>query len=233
MSKFKKKNKKWQRKKLKKSRLVSNEILQNNRGIMHLYRKDIGIVFINEQVSGVYPYKYSDEDLDGWVNISIEDGIVNNDLYGGYAADYVRATKEIALLFEAKRGDTELEKWGECTDAERVCLAKRMVVNSITLRLQVFNSTEDSANFTQHAENSIDCRQTRTDTAKIQMGYQLTIADRVDLFNSIQLLIVSYVNTNDASIITWMHSDDGFRAKRYYTTQLENTFTKTVENGIY
>tara|TARA_R110001592_G_scaffold190420_1_gene436362 strand:+ start:91 stop:693 length:603 start_codon:yes stop_codon:yes gene_type:complete len=200
---------------------------------MNLYRKDTGIPFINEQVSGVYPYKYSDEPIDGWVNISTEDAILNNDLYGGYAADYVRATKEMATLFEYKEGETEQKKWDNCTDTEKECLSSRMIINNISLRLEVFTEEEDAYNFTQHAEISINCRELRIEFAKISMGYQLSVIDRVELFNSIQLMIDSYVNTNDTSLTTWMNSEEGFKSQPYYTTVLLATYTEIVQNGIY
>ena len=93
---------------------------------MNLYRKDIGVPFINEKVSGVYPYQYSDIPLIDWFDIT---SIVDNDLYGGYAADYVRATKEMAILFEALPGETEADKWAQCTLDEMRCLAKRMIID--------------------------------------------------------------------------------------------------------
>jgi len=102
---------------------------------MDLYRKDIGVPFVNETVSGVYPYQYSDIPLVDWFDIT---SIVNNDLYGGYAADYVRATKEMAILFEAKPGETETDKWNNCTEQEKKCLSKRMIINDSLLRQQVF-----------------------------------------------------------------------------------------------
>ena len=200
---------------------------------MNLYRKDIGVPFVNELISGVYPYKYSDGPIDGWINISTEDAILNNDLYGGYAADYVRATKEMAILFEALPGKTEAEKWANCTDIEKSLLSKRMIINNNLLRLQIFTEKEDAYNFLQHAETSINCRQERVSVAKIEIGYFLKVADRVNLFNSIQLMIDSYVNSNDTSLSNWMHSAEGFKAKSYYTENLENIFTEVVENGIY
>ena len=200
---------------------------------MDLYRKDIGVPFVNETVSGVYPYQYSSEPIDGWINISDADAIVNNDLYGGYAADYVRATKEMAILFEAKPGEAETDKWNNCTEQEKKCLSKRMIINDSLLRQQVFTEKEDANNFMQHAEISINTREIRISTAKISMGYELSVANRVDLFGSIQLMIDSYINANDAALTSWMHSADGFLAKSYYTVDLENIYTQIVENGIY
>jgi hypothetical protein len=197
---------------------------------MDLYRKDIGVPFVNETVSGVYPYQYSDIPLVDWFDIT---SIVNNDLYGGYAADYVRATKEMAILFEAKPGETETDKWNNCTEQEKKCLSKRMIINDSLLRQQVFTEKEDANNFMQHAEISINTREIRISTAKISMGYELSVANRVDLFGSIQLMLDSYINANDAALASWMHSADGFLAKSYYTVDLENIYTQIVENGIY
>ena len=197
---------------------------------MNLYRKETGVPFINELVSGVYPYQYSTIPLIDWVDIT---SIVNNDLYGGYAADYVRATKEMAILFELLPGETEKDKWANCTIEEMSCLAKRMVINNNLLRLQIFTEEEDAYNFTQHAQASINCRELRIEFAKISMGYQLSVIDRVELFNSIQLMIESYVNTNDTSLTTWMNSEEGFKSQPYYTTVLLATYTEIVQNGIY
>jgi len=198
---------------------------------MNLYRKDIGVPFINEKVSGVYPYQYSDEPIEGWDNISLSDGICNNDLYGEYAADYVRATKEIALLFEAKEGLDETEKWNNCTSMEKMCLAKRMIVNSEKLRLEVYSSDIDSYNFNIHAENSIQCRRLRIDTAKMRIGYKISVSNRIDLFTNIQSMINTYINVNDYSLTNWMNVD--FLDKSYYTSELTDLYTSIVQNGIY
>jgi len=197
---------------------------------MNLYRKDIGVPFINEQVSGVYPYQYSDIPLIDWFDIT---SIVDNDLYGGYAADYVRATKEMAILFEALPGETEADKWAQCTLDEMRCLAKRMIIDDKVLRLQVYTKPQDENNFSTHADESINCRQNRADAAKIHMGYLLTVTDRVDLFTTVALMLESFINVNDHSIIVWFHSEDGFLAKPYYSETLENCFEQIVENGIY
>jgi len=197
---------------------------------MNLYRKETGVPFINELVSGVYPYQYSTIPLIDWVDIT---SIVNNDLYGGYAADYVRATKEMAILFELLPGETEKDKWANCTIEEMTCLAKRMIINDLTLRLQVCTYEQDENNFSTHAEESISCRKTRIDAAKISLGYQLSVTDRVNLFTTVALMLDSYINVNDNSVISWFHSDDGFLAKSYHTETLENTFTQIVENGLY
>lgn len=197
---------------------------------MNLYRKDTGVPFINETVSGVYPYQYSEIPLVDWFDIT---SIVNNDLYGGYAADYVRATKEMAILFEALPGAEEADKWAECTLDEKRCLAKRMIINDKVLRLQVYTKLQDENNFAIHADESINCRQDRIDAAKIHMGYLMTVADRVDLFTTVALMLESYINVNDHSVIDWFHAADGFLAKPYYSVELENCFEQIVENGIY
>ena len=198
--------------------------------VVHYDAIDIGVPFINEQVSGVYPYQYSDIPLIDWFDIT---SIVDNDLYGGYAADYVRATKEMAILFEALPGETEADKWAQCTLDEMRCLAKRMIIDDKVLRLQVYTKPQDENNFSTHADTSIGCRQNRVDAAKIHMGYLMTVPDRVDLFTTVALMLESFINVNDHSIITWMHSEDGFLAKPYYTADLENCFEQIVENGIY
>lgn len=108
-----------------------------------------------------------------------------------------------------------------------------MIINDSLLRQQVFTEKEDANNFMQHAEISINTREIRISTAKISMGYELSVANRVDLFGSIQLMIDSYINANDAALTSWMHSADGFLAKSYYTVDLENIYTQIVENGIY
>ena len=84
-----------------------------------------------------------------------------------------------------------------------------------------------------HAKTSIEVRSERVEAAKIAMGYELLVVDRVDLFNSIQLMVNSYVNTNDATLTTWMHSPSGFKEKSYYTSALEGVYTEIAENGIY
>ena len=181
---------------------------------MNLYRKDIGVPFINEEVSGVYPYQYSDIPLIDWFDIT---SILNNDAFGSYAADYVRATKEMAILFEALPGETEQEKWEQCSLDEKRALSRRMIINDKALRLQVFTDEQDSYNFSIHADNSIQCRQSRIDAAKIHMGYLMNVADRIDLFTTVSAMLESYINVNDQAINVWMHADDGFKAKSYYT----------------
>lgn len=197
---------------------------------MNLYRKDIGVPFINEEVSGVYPYQYSDIPLIDWFDIT---SILNNNDFGSYAADYVRATKEMAILFEALPGETEQEKWEQCSLDEKRALSRRMIINDKALRLQVFTDEQDSYNFSIHADNSIQCRQSRIDAAKIHMGYLMNVADRIDLFTTVSAMLESYINVNDQAINVWMHADDGFKAKSYYTEELENCYTEIVENGIY
>ena len=92
---------------------------------MNLYRKDIGVPFINEEVSGVYPYQYSDIPLIDWFDIT---SILNNNDFGSYAADYVRATKEMAILFEALPGEMEEQKWEQCSLDEKRALSMRMII---------------------------------------------------------------------------------------------------------
>lgn len=197
---------------------------------MNLYRKDIGVPFINETVSGVYPYQYNTVQPEGWDDIT---NIINNDLYGHWAADYVRATKEMSILFEAKEGATEAEKFNNCTLDEKKCLSKRMIIDDKSLRLTVFTPDDDAHNFQSHADASVECRQARIDAVKIQIGYQLSVADRVDLFTTVALMLESYINVNDSTLIMWMHSVDGFHAKPYYSEEIETIFTTIVENGIY
>tara|TARA_R110001592_G_scaffold120545_3_gene325020 strand:- start:97933 stop:98535 length:603 start_codon:yes stop_codon:yes gene_type:complete len=199
---------------------------------MNLYRKDIGVPFINETISGVYPYKYSDELLDGWIDISTEDGIINNNLYGSYAADYVRATKEMSILFEEREGETEDEKWQTCTLNEKLCLSKRMIIDNKSLRVQVYTEIEDENNFILHADESIKCRNFRVEYAKLNIGYLLTVEDRIDLFSITAAMLNSFINANDKSIILWFHSPDGFRQRRYYSDTILNCFEQIVENGI-
>jgi hypothetical protein len=187
---------------------------------MNLYRKDIGVPFINETVSGVYPYQYNTVEPEGWDDIT---NIINNDLFGHWAADYVRATKEMSILFEAK----------ECTTEEKKCLSKRMIIDQKSLRLTVFTPEDDALNFQLHADNSIGCRQARIDAVKIEIGYLLSVADRVDLFTTVALMLESYINVNDTSLSTWMHSADGFLLKPYYTEEIETIYTNIVELGLY
>lgn len=197
---------------------------------MNLYRKDIGVPFISEKISGVYPYQYSDIPLVDWFDIT---SIMNNDAFGSYAADYVRATKEMAILFEAIPGETEQEKWQECTLDEKRALSQRMIINSQALRLEVYTQSQDEYNFSTHADFSVTCRGNRIDASKIAIGYMLSVADRVDLFTDLFTMIETYINVNDQAINTWMHSDTGFKAKPYYSEEIENTYSEIVEDGIY
>ncbi len=196
---------------------------------MNLYRKDIGVPFISEEISGVYPYQYSDIPLVDWFDIT---SIINNDSFGSYAADYVRATKEMAILFEAMEGSTEQEKWNNCTLDEKRALAKRMITDSQSLRLEVYTQSEDEYNFLTHADLSINCREYRIDACKIAIGYLLSVADRVDLFTDLFTMIETFINVNDTAIHTWMHSDTGFKAKTYYSIEIESIYIKIVEDGI-
>ena len=197
---------------------------------MNLFRKDIGVPFINEELSGVYPYQYSEIPLVDWFDIT---SIMNNDAFGSYAADYVRATKEMAILFGLLPGSTEQEKWEKCTLDEKRALSRRMIINDKNLRLEVYTDKQDSYNFSMHADYSIQCRENRINAAKIHMGYLMNVPDRIDLFTTTAEMLDSYINVNDQAINVWMHSEDGFLAKPYYTVVLENCFIEIVENGIY
>lgn len=197
---------------------------------MKLYRKDTGVPFINEQVSGVYPYQYNTADPDGWYNIT---SIENSDLYGQYAADYVRATLEIFYLFDAKEGETETEKFANCTKDEKQILAKRQIIDNKELRLTVVTPEDDAANFQLHADTSIECRKARIESVKIKIGYLLAVADRVDLFTTVALMLESYIKVNDTSLTTWMYSEEGFLLKPYYTQEIETIYINIVELGLY
>lgn len=197
---------------------------------MNLYRKDIGVPFISEEISGVYPYQYSDIPLIDWYDIT---SIMNNNSFGSYAADYVRATKEMAILFEALPGETEDDKWNECTLDEKRALSGRMIIDNQSLRLEVYTEEQDSYNFSIHADYSIQCRQARIDAAKIHMGYLMNVADRVDLFTTVAAMLDSYINVNDHAINIWMQAEDGFKEKTYFTQELQNCYIQIVVNGIY
>jgi len=197
---------------------------------MKLYRKDIGIPFVNQTVSGVYPYQFNDEILEGWFDIS---SIVNVDLYGSIASDYVRATLETWLLFDAKEGTTESEKWSNCDIDEKKAIARRQIVNDKNLRLKVYTPEEDEMNFSNHADLSILCRTNRIESVKIKIGYLLNVSDRIDLFSSVDVMIEKYINVNDSSLTTWMHDADGFLSKPYYSEDIENIYIQVVELGLY
>ena len=197
---------------------------------MNLYRKDIGVPFISEEISGVYPYQYSDIPLIDWFDIT---SILNNDAFGSYAADYVRATKEMAILFEALPGETEQEKWEQCSLDEKRALSSRMIIDNQSLRLEVYTESQDEYNFYTHADYSVTCRTDRIDASKIAIGYMLSVADRVDLFTDLFTMIESFINVNDQAINIWMHSDTGFRAKPYYSEEIENKYSEIVEDGLY
>jgi len=197
---------------------------------MKLYRKDIGIPFVNQTVSGVYPYQFNDEILEGWFDIS---SIVNVDLYGSIASDYVRATLETWLLFDAKEGTTESEKWSNCDIDEKKAIARRQIVNDKNLRLKVYTPEEDEINFSNHADLSISCRTNRIESVKIKIGYLLNVSDRIDLFSSVDVMIEKYINVNDSSLTTWMHDADGFLSKPYYSEDIENIYIQVVELGLY
>jgi len=197
---------------------------------MKLYRKDIGIPFVNQTVSGVYPYQFSDKILTDWFDIT---SIVNADLYGSIASDYVRATVETWLLFDAKEGTTESEKWNNCDIDEKQAIARRQIVNDKNLRLEIFTQEEDEMNFWNHADISISCRKERIEHVKIKIGYLLNVSDRIDLFSSVDVMIEKYINVNDSSLTTWMHDADGFLSKTYYSEDIENIYIQVVELGLY
>ena len=197
---------------------------------MKLYRKDIGIPFVNQSVSGVYPYKFSDEVLSGWFDIT---SIVSADLYGSIASDYVRATFEMWLLFDAKEGTTESEKWSNCDIDEQTAVARRHIVNDKNLRLQVFTVEQDEYNFLIHADSSINCRFDRIENVKIKIGYLLNVPDRIDLFSSVDVMLDKYINVNDSSLTEWMHDANGFLSKSYYSQEIENVYVQVVELGLY
>ena len=159
--------------------------------------------------------------------------IPNVDKYYINAYDYVRCTKEMWVLFDAKAGASEDEKWAACTEEEKLPLARRHIINSKALRLQVYTQAQDEYNFYTHADSSTGSRRMRIDTSKIAIGYLLAVADRVDLFTELFTKIETFVNVNDTAIITWMHSDSGFKAKPYYSATIEIKFTEIVVNGIY
>jgi hypothetical protein len=163
----------------------------------------------------------------------LETNIPNVDQYYIYAYDYVRCTKEMWILFDAKAGDTEADKWANCTEEEKKPLARRHIINSQALRLEVYTQSQDEYNFFAHADSSVSCRRERIDASKIAIGYLLGVADRVDLFTELFTMIELFVNVNDTAIHTWMHSDSGFKAKSYYSAEIESKYTEIVEDGVY
>ena len=200
---------------------------------MKLLREDIGKPFVNEDVSGIFPYQFSETVEAGWIEVT---GILNTHLYGGHAADYVRATKEMAVLFNEKTGATESDKWANCDAVEQSVLAERHIVSSV-LRLEVVSVSEDMYNFNAHAVESISSRQNRIDKATVSIGYQIpSTVNRVDLFTDIFSLIEGFVKVNDASLHNYMHSTgsyvgNGFKEKAYWSQEVEDIYTTIVENG--
>jgi len=191
--------------------------------------------FVDEAQSGVYPYLYNPTLLAGWLDIS---SIENNDDFGFRAADYVRATKEIWLLFNAKAGATEAIKWTNCTTAEQTILARRHIIIDKALRLEIFTVEEDKENFTVHADTSISVRTERIAAATPVVGYELSIADRKDLFSDISLKITAFIEANDPDLQAYMESTTpyvgaGFGAKSYYTVDILNLYIGIVLDGIY
>ena len=204
---------------------------------MFLFREKINDWqnFVNEKISGVYPYLYNDTLLTGWLDIST---IENNDNFGFRAADYVRATKEIWLLFDAKPGTTETAKWQNCDTTEKTILARRHIIIDKALRLEIFTIEEDKQNFYIHAEESIDTRSKRVLVATPVIGYELNTNDRKDLFSDISLKITAFVEANDPDLQNYMYSigpyiGGGFKAKSYYSDEILNLYKTIVLDGIY
>jgi hypothetical protein len=190
--------------------------------------------FVDEQTSGVFPYFYNATILGGWVDIT---NIDNNHLYGFRAADNLRATEEITTLFEAKTGNTEEEKWDNCTQSEKLAIAFRQIVSK-PLRLQVFTPLQDRQNFDNTLMLNSQNRLSRVMASKSAMGYELTTEDGQDLFTDVCLKIMSYEATGNDDLKNWMMSlppyeIDGFKSKTYWTQQLEDIFVEIVVNGIY
>ena len=190
--------------------------------------------FINEQVSGVFPYKYSGTVLSGWVDVT---SIENNNLYGHHAADYFRATQEVDILFQLKPGTTEQEKWNNCTQTEKEAISERQLV-SLSLRLEVFTSDQDKQNYISFAEFSMGSRQDRIDAAKVAMGYQMNSEDGQELFSVLAEKITRYITSNDPDMNNWMQSlppytSTGFASQLYWTQQLQDTYSQIVLNGLY
>jgi len=203
---------------------------------MNLYREKIPgwDSFTSEEQSGVFPYQYSSTTPANWVDIT---SIENNDLFGFRASDYVRATFEVDLLFQAKAGSTQEEKFGNCTEAEKKAVASRQLVG-LALRLEVFSAQEDQQEFLAYASNSIRSRTNRTEAAKVSMGYLLTTENRQDLFAEVTEKITKYINSEDPDLNNYMQSTSpyvgaGFQAKSYWSQQLQDIYTAIILNGIY
>lgn len=190
--------------------------------------------FVNEQISGVYPYRYSNSFIAGWIDIT---SITNVDSYGFRAGDAIKGDTEIKQLFEAKQGSTESEKWAGCSPDEKNILARRQQVSKV-LRLEVYTEIEDNVNFAMFAAATFASRQARTDTAKVQLGYNMDVTDRQDLYDVTAEKINRYVSSGDPDLQNWMESkapyiSTGFASKPYFTQELLDIYTAIVLEGNY
>lgn len=197
---------------------------------------------VNDIITGGQPYKNPFEyfniasipsDYTNWSTIE------NNDIYGQMAADYVRATFEMWLLFDAKAGTTEAEKWANCTTSEKTPLARRHIIKDKALRLEIFTEAQDKQNFIEHGSLSISARQERIDNAIILLGYEIPdIDDRKDIFSDTELLIPKFITVNDSSLIDYMngqgvYTGGGYPAKTYFAQSTLDLFNEIVKDGIY
>jgi len=190
--------------------------------------------FTDEKTSGVYPYRYSNSFIAGWLDIS---SIETIDLYGFRAGDAVKGDTEIKQLFEDKPGSTESAKWAICSQAEKTILARRQQVSKV-LRLEVYTEIEDNVNFAMFAGATFASRQARTDTAKVQLGYNMDVADRQDLYDVTAEKINRYVSSGDPDLQNWMESkapyiSTGFSSKTYFTQELLDIYISIVLEGNY
>jgi hypothetical protein len=165
--------------------------------------------------------------------------IENLDTYGNNAADYSKATFEMWLLFDAKTGATETDKWNNCTSTEKPPLAKRQIITNKNLRLEVFTESQDQENFFIHANESISARQGRIDASVLMLGYEIEdIDDRKDLFSDTELLIPKFTTVNDKALIDYMNGQnlylgEGFPAKSYFQQATLDSFNDICINGNY
>ncbi len=190
--------------------------------------------FTDEKTSGVYPYRYSNSFIAGWIDIT---SITNVDSYGFRAGDAVKGDTEIKQLFESKPGSTESAKWAVCSQAEKAILARRQQVSK-ALRLEVYTDMEDAVNFAMFAGATFASRQARTDTTKVHLGYKMTVIDRQDLYDVTAEKITRYISSGDPDLQNWMESTDpyistGFASKPYFTQELLDIYTAIVLRGDY
>lgn len=206
---------------------------------MNLYRKIIsGNTFVSEKVSGVFPYLLADTNPDAliWEDIT---SIETWHEYGKNCCDYVRCTKEMSLLFDAKTGADEAAKFANCTAEEKECLSKRHVIHDKATRLTVLSAEDDFNCFVHHAKKSIEARQNRIDAAHIAIGYELSeVVDRIDLYNEVMPRVSHFVGSNDPDLKDWVKSvgayvGGGMQAKAYWNQGIEDIFVQIVEDGIY